>query len=325
MSISSKIQSEPKPPVIPAFIDEPVASEPGQQLSTYHLVQAFRWYNDNISDDGASKYLGADLETTKRFLTLAWCERLRSRGFMFPDRETATYEFMKDTYNQFVANRLQARVDRPKVDIQAVTKKKAMDILTLLEGHLNDSKPNWYELANAAGVKPAHVPFMLDEITAEKEQINHPELYDGLIADLDRIRKNKVGTRSPRKRKLLKPEKVIGSLQYLPKSDTYKVESIKPESIIGARGLWVFNTQYKSITHYVAGGPSGLTVSGTTIKSFEPGESTNRALRKPLEVLPLILDKTSKQARKVIDGLTTKSYTPNGRINANMILLKADR
>lgn len=312
-------------PLTPEYTSEPTPKKKGEVINTWQLVQAFKWYRENTTDTQAAKYLNCDVYTVKRFFTLAWCERLLSRGFNFPEAEFDSYQECKRSYNEYISTLEKQKTEKPKVDIKDLTKQRAMNMLGELENHLNDISPNWYELINSLGVKPLHVSYILDEIEKEKHSLEHPEVYDDMIADLNRIRKNKVKIRAPRKHKLIKPEKVIGALKYLKKSDEFKVESINPEALIGAKGLWIFNTQYRSVTHYVADGPNGFTVKGTTIKGFDPGGSTNKALRKPLEVLPLILDQTARQARKVINALSTKAYTPNGRINKHMVLLKIDR
>ena len=45
-------------------------------------------------------------------------------------------------------------------------------------------------------------------------------------------------------------------------------------------------------------------------------------LRKPLEILPLILSATPKKLDKIFEELKTKPRSANGRINANMIILR---
>ena len=304
---------------------EPEPKLPGELLSTWELVMAFKWYRENRNDTQIAKYIDSDITTIKRFYTYAYCERLISRGFSFPEKETTAYTILKKDYESYITSVLSSKEEKPKLDIQSLIKNKAGEMFIKLESHLKDKEINWYEVANTLEIKPIHVQHILDIIDIEKQNINNPSLYDRLIADLERIKKNKNLLRKPRKSKVIKPEKIIGSLQYLKRSDPFKIESINPESIIGCKGLWVFNTQYKSITHYVSDGSSGITVNGTTLKGYNVEQSINKALRKPLEILPQILDKTTKQARKIINDLTTKGYNPNGRINKHMILLKIDR
>jgi hypothetical protein len=66
---------------------------------------------------------------------------------------------------------------------------------------------------------------------------------------------------------------------------------------------------------------SGFEISGTTIKNFDK-DSKQATLRKPDEILPLILNKTEKQIEKVWETITTKIDSPTGRINADCILMR---
>jgi len=311
----------------PPFLSEPLANTP-TTLTTAGLIQAFRWYNDNASDKKASEYLDTDVVTATRFQTLAWAERLLSRGFLFPEKEQKTYLEMKSLFKEHTAKLEVKQAEKPKFDIQAATKAKALDYVGAIESRMDANTAgdaNWYEFANSLGVKPLHVGYMVEEIKLIQTQLEKPEVYEQVLTDLERIRKNKNAIRAPRKQKVLKPEKVVGALNYMKKSDQFKVESIDPTSLIGAKSLWTFNTQYRYLTHYMAREGEGLTVKSTTIQNFDTSTSTTKMLRKPLEVLPKVLDMTSRQARKIVDALSTKPTKTSGRINKHTILLKVDK
>jgi len=46
-------------------------------------------------------------------------------------------------------------------------------------------------------------------------------------------------------------------------------------------------------------------------------------IRKPEEILPIIVSKTERQITNVLKKLTTKKTSANGRVNDNTIILKA--
>ena len=73
----------------------------------------------------------------------------------------------------------------------------------------------------------------------------------------------------------------------------------------------------KTLTSAVLNG----TISGTSIKNFDKS-SRQATLRKPDEILPMVINKTEKQIEKVWDSLTTKVSRPAGRINADCILMR---
>lgn len=312
-------------PVTPFYVNEP---DGGGPLTTHQIIQAIRWYTDNCSDEKAASFLGTDVVTAKRFITLAWVVRLISRGFTFPVRETESLNLMRGalaTYQAEVAAEKEEKA--PKVSIQDLVKGKAMDYLNAIEATIQTNQPtNWYEFAVKLGVKSTHVPHMLAEIEVEKTQVSEAraKVYEQISVDLKKLQQNAAGTRAPRKRKVIKPEKIIGSLQFLKDHTVFKLKSIDPEKIIGAQSLWIFNTVYKTLAHYVAQGPNGLTVSGTTIKGFEGDQSLSKTVRKPEAVLGEVVAKTRKQAEKLFEELTTKPGKATGRVNKDCIILKAE-
>ena len=97
---------------------------------------------------------------------------------------------------------------------------------------------------------------------------------------------------------------------------------IKPVRIPGKGLLFVYNTKTRKLIQYKTSSTKGFEVSGTTIKNICE-TSRSATLRKPDEILPLILNRTIKQIDKQVwDTLTTKVSVPNGRINIDCILLR---
>jgi hypothetical protein len=98
------------------------------------------------------------------------------------------------------------------------------------------------------------------------------------------------------------------------------VASIDPTKIVGSSCVYLFNTKYRRLT--VLESKEGLSVKGSAIIGFDEAKSFTIGLRKPLEILPIILTQTSTQSKKVLDKLTTKRSEANGRVNAEVIILK---
>ena len=85
----------------------------------------------------------------------------------------------------------------------------------------------------------------------------------------------------------------------------------------------MFNTKTKKIAVYNAMNYDGLKIKGTTIKDFDTTISVQKTLRKPEKVLPNVLKTDGKVAMKNIwKDINTVETPANGRINADMILLK---
>ncbi len=143
-----------------------------------------------------------------------------------------------------------------------------------------------------------------------------------MINDLARI---KLATKALRKVKIKKvksADKQVKNLKYKKEDDNFKIVSINPVQIIGCVMLYTFNTKYKTLTQYVTQAGAGFEISGSTIKNFSKEDSRSIKLRKPDQMLPIILSKSQIQINKEWDKLTTKTFKPNGRINNETILLR---
>lgn len=132
----------------------------------------------------------------------------------------------------------------------------------------------------------------------------------------------KKALRKPRSKKTKPAEKQVSKIKFLPSSQEYSISSVSPLLIPGANRLIVFNVKYKTLAYYVASGPAGLSVKGTSIKGFDEGASFVQGLRKPQVILPIVLGKTVLQLEKALNQLTTKRRKANGRVNEDTILLR---
>jgi len=129
------------------------------------------------------------------------------------------------------------------------------------------------------------------------------------------VRKQTVRTKKP-----IASEKLVAKLKYKKIDNDFKIASVDPTKLIGAKIVYLFNTKYRSLVVLQSDEP--MTVSGTSIKNFISEKSTSIKLRKPEAFLPIVLSKTSGQIEKELAKLTTKATKPNGRINEDMIILK---
>tara|TARA_R110000744_G_scaffold6522_4_gene22778 strand:- start:295 stop:627 length:333 start_codon:yes stop_codon:yes gene_type:complete len=108
----------------------------------------------------------------------------------------------------------------------------------------------------------------------------------------------------------------------MPESLEAKLTSINPVHIPTKNKLFVYNVKQGKLAEYVCDSASGFEIKGSTIQNFNPKLSKITKLRKPDEVLPMVLNKTEKQIEKVWKSLTTTIYEPTGRINNDCILMR---
>jgi hypothetical protein len=126
--------------------------------------------------------------------------------------------------------------------------------------------------------------------------------------------------RKPKAKKEKPASVLVNKLKYLKEFADLNLKSEKAESIVGADTLWLYDTESRKITVYVADQGQKLGVKGTTITGFSVADSGVKTLRKPETFL------TGSLAKRTImssfKDLKTKASVPNGRTNERMIILK---
>ena len=148
-------------------------------------------------------------------------------------------------------------------------------------------------------------------------------VMDTVFEDLDKLKAAAKAARVPRTKKPKASDVQVKNLKYKVEDIDAKLMSINPVMIPGKEVLFVYNTKTRKLIQYKTNSTKGFEVSGTTIKNICES-SRSATLRKPDDILPLILNKTIKQIDKQVwDTLTTKISVPNGRINIDCILLRA--
>lgn len=145
---------------------------------------------------------------------------------------------------------------------------------------------------------------------------------EDMLDQVVKITHAKKAERKPRVKKVKSAEKQVSRLKFMQASAEYSVKSVSPMSIPGAHRVYVFNTKNRVLTCYESASPVGLEVKGSAIKNFTDTASFNIRLRKPNDLLPDVLSKTSKQLDKAIDSIKAKKSVPNGRINDQTVILR---
>jgi len=236
------------------------------------------------------------------------------------------------------------------VSIQDRMDEKAHDLAGEIEGAIDDFVTNKtsfsaknYLAANQVAAPIAkrigdifakRIPEIKEAIEGDDDQLvegyshfNKRELkkflafLEEIVSDCQQQVQNAKASRAPRKRKATSPTKVVAKMKYMKEFAELKIKSCKPEDILTATELWVYNTKYRKVTLYKTDGGT-LSVKGTTILGFDIKESKTMTLRKPEEFF-----KGLAMGKRALNGafkkLTTKPSAPNGRVNEECILLGA--
>ena len=148
-------------------------------------------------------------------------------------------------------------------------------------------------------------------------------LLEEMLNDVEIYKSTKKATRKPRVKKQKSADKLVAKMNYLKSSPDYGVASVNPIKVVGSVKVYLFNEKYRKLTVLSTTSLSGLSVKGTTIRDYDEKNSFSMKIRKPEEILPIIVSKTDKQIANALKKLTTKKTSANGRVNDNTLILKA--
>lgn len=147
--------------------------------------------------------------------------------------------------------------------------------------------------------------------------------FDELQKAVEQYRGVKKATKKLRVKKSPSKEKLVAKLKYAKESKELKLVSINPVDIIGAAELWVYNTKTRKLGKYVPGAYNdGISVKGTTILDFDETKSVQKTLRKPEQQLVEFMKSGKVQLRSFLSNIKATETKLNGRINADVLLLK---
>lgn len=238
--------------------------------------------------------------------------------------------------------------EKPKFNIQDRITEQTREMIGELEGYVDSYKEkfNPYEWMTTNGVKSVHAKKISTHFSKTSEEAklvlsgkceeDFKEAYscfsktdlkkyvafiEQIIVDANRIVGNAKVTKKPRKTKKPTADKLVAKLVYKKEDVEYKVVSINPSEIIGAKQLWIFNTKTRKLGVYHAWTDGGLTIKGTTINGFTDNSSA-KTLRKPNDVLQALSKATERKYKSIYADIKSTEQELTGRINSDIILLK---
>ena len=202
---------------------------------------------------------------------------------------------------------------------------KAHDVKPLIAAKIADYyRPQIEELELAATGGDPQVDESYDCYSTDQIELLRDWVKD-LVKNCESHGTNVRKMRKPRKKKAQSLDKQVNHLKYQREDTELKLASIDPTQIIGASELWLYNTKYRMLHHYIALDRGGLQVKGTSIKAFEETASVMKKIRKPEAVGTLLDLKTQSKMRKMFDQLPTKAIPCNGRTNEATLILKTSK
>jgi hypothetical protein len=125
--------------------------------------------------------------------------------------------------------------------------------------------------------------------------------------------------RKPRKKKEVPAAKQVQWMRFQKESTEYKVASVDPLKIPGAKALITFNTKTRILSIFEANDDKGIQVKG--INLLNTGVRCKK-LRDPDAVLPIMTATTKAGCLQNFKTLTTKEFDMTPRTNNETILLR---
>lgn len=335
---------------------EPMLSENATELN---FSMAFNWYNyfytmkdgktwilEWMKNSGYSKNAIKKIENVHEIkfnLVYGAIARMLSRGSFVQERmkeklkakiEEVSNQVEETSNDTDVVVSLQDRVSQISSDLIAELDGK-LDLA--LSGDFSFNTYNYLKTNNirvaVIGKVSAYFKRVANDLTYEGHEYlgkkrfkEYKAFVEGMVADLDRYASNEVKTRAPRKpraKKMKSPEEQVKNLQYKVEDLDLKIKSVNPAAIIGARQIWLYNTKYKVLMQYSTEAEGGLGVKGNKILNYDKGRG--RKLRKPSETLQTLLSAGKVGLRTILDNLTTKEFTPNGKFNSDIVIVRVVR
>lgn len=334
----------------PSYIGEDPAS-------SIEVIKALNWYNENRTEKDAVKILDCELRVAKNHQTFAWLTQMKKRGFVFSESNNATFAEMQKEYEASTVKNIPVEAEGEEVStisMQERIAKRTNFLISELEGVVDDyghtlkykefKAYDWF-LKNE--VKPIHAGKIADWFRKSADEIidglkdsdkDYREAYsrigkekiksilavmENIISDAERLAQNVSKSRKPRKKKPISFDKMISKLQYKPKDDNFKIQSINPVNIIGASQVWIFNTKSRKLGVYSALDTVGILVKGTKLENYSINESFAKTLRKPEKTLNTVLDGGKVALRKLMDSINSKPAPLNGKIGKDVVILRA--
>ena len=297
---------------------------------THHAATAF-WYNNDLYKNN-----DADGNTAKEFLNNLFDKMipLIEKGkVIYEEKQKANnivsispaVKLMRKIHNTIMQELLDLEdkwIDGDDATINiydrfkyhGLTNTAISHVKPMIEGWLLDYEDAYYKRCDQAVEGYSHL---------KRSTLNHRiKVCKAMLEDLERIRSATKATRNVKVKRPKSVDKQVAKVQYKKEDNDFKIVSINPIQIPTKSRLYAFNTKSKMVIEYITESVNGFEISGSTIKNFSKGLSRTICLRKPLDFLPIVLQKTPKQIDAAWQTLKTKTKVPNGRINKDTILLR---
>lgn len=236
------------------------------------------------------------------------------------EKKESFQKIKKDPVNDWIADLEELVDDQTKIDFYSFAINKNINA-GQAKRIIARYTPEYEELQEALLGKDPQLKEAYAHLTKKKLK-DRIAFFKDLIEDFEKLVNNKKTVRAPRKPKVKSAAQLVKDIKYLKNSSEFKIESLNPEKILGASELWTYNTKYKKLTRFIAA-EGGFSIKGTTLQNVDFEKSEKRTLRKPAEQLTELGKVGKVKLKRFMEQLTTRPKVPNGRINGDTLLVRA--
>lgn len=163
------------------------------------------------------------------------------------------------------------------------------------------------------------------EVAKGYDNFTKPQLKNFVSGMLEiiKILDGHVKQRKARVRKTKSPAQIAAKVNYKPEDKDLGISSVRPEKVVEASEVWLYNTKTKKLSVYRETG-NKLTVKGTTLIGYDQTKSKSKNIRKPEEFFKeLETNGTGKRViSKLFKDLRAKETGVRPRINKDTVILR---
>ena len=331
--------------------------EPLQDTESFdsEFSKVLAWYQNNTTDiqrrDWFLEWLN-DASMEKRlkrlrnseFTTAGICARLVLRGvensYLLSKLQDYSLKFIEMAEETPWTTEETESSDKPKTDLryQQIRDELEMMFDKLIQNKFSSefSMSSWIKSYNPS---PAHLvriredySKLLNEVRLSFTDPYYKEAYSNFstsqkkrmievleeIASAKKERKQRV----VRKKKVKPVETLLAKVTWASVDEDNNLTSYDPSKIIGAGCVLTWNKKYRVINYLEAAPGTTLTIKGTTIQNVDEKKSFSKKIRKPSEILPLMISGGKISCHKELQSLTTGDGSATGRLGEETLILK---
>ena len=303
-------------------------------------VKKYRKYLEQYVDQNFKKYSKAVKAAKDNDIPMTMCSIARM-SLMNCKLPKSASEYLHNKIQTFTLQEkkvVEVVVSAPKANNLISDTEDVLD--TFFISNYKNSPVDYFKLLISKEAKPSEVREVIQYYTplleelqeqsdhlTKKQKSNYISFVEKILDDstsyITNNRQVKKLTRKPRKKKLKSAEQLSSRVKFKISDDKLKLTSVSPANIVGSTSVWLYNTKYKRMTYLVS--ETGMSVKGTTITGFDPKKSVCKTIRKPEQKLSELLNMGKVTMLKQFLALKTKGAVAKGRLNPDVLILKASK